>query len=48
MTARAALDILEDGVVPCLFTDLANPTSNAIYRAIGFRPLLDRVAVRFD
>lgn len=26
-----------------LFTDLANPTSNALYAAIGFRPVLDMV-----
>jgi len=25
----------------CLFTDLANPTSNNIYQAIGYRPVLD-------
>lgn len=31
----------------CLYTDLANPTSNAIYRRIGYRPLLDVKDVRF-
>lgn len=25
----------------CLFTDLANPTSNKIYQAIGYRPVID-------
>ena len=25
----------------CLFTDLANPTSNNIYQSIGYRPVLD-------
>jgi GNAT superfamily N-acetyltransferase len=25
----------------CLFTDLANPTSNKIYEAIGYRPVVD-------
>jgi hypothetical protein len=25
----------------CLFTDLANPTSNGIYQTIGYRPILD-------
>ena len=25
----------------CLYTDLANPTSNAIYRRIGYRPVCD-------
>ena len=31
-----------------LFTDLANPTSNAIYQSIGFEPLSDRHVVRFE
>jgi hypothetical protein len=25
----------------CLFTDLANPTSNSIYQKIGYRPVCD-------
>jgi predicted GNAT family acetyltransferase len=25
----------------CLFTDLANPTSNAIYQRLGYQPLVD-------
>jgi len=25
----------------CLYTDLANPTSNSIYQRIGYRPLCD-------
>ncbi|MFI8104860.1 GNAT family N-acetyltransferase [Streptomyces sp. NPDC086023] len=29
-----------------LFTDLANPTSNGVYRRIGYRPVEDRVRVR--
>ena len=32
----------------CLFTNLANPTSNAIYRRIGYRPTQDWVQVWFD
>lgn len=28
-----------------LFTDLANPTSNAIYQRIGFRPVSDRITL---
>lgn len=47
-TAAAAADILAEGAVPCLFTDLANPTSNRVYRRLGFRPVLDRTLVRFD
>lgn len=30
-----------------LFTDLANPTSNAIYQSIGFRPVDDHALVTF-
>ncbi len=33
--------ILDDGARPCLFTDQANPTSNAIYQALGYRPVVD-------
>ncbi|NDZ77671.1 hypothetical protein G3I19_03840 [Streptomyces sp. SID10853] len=28
-----------------LFTDIANPTSNGVYRRIGYRPLAERVVV---
>lgn len=31
-----------------LFTDLANPTSNALYQRLGFRPIEDRVVVQFE
>jgi RimJ/RimL family protein N-acetyltransferase len=47
-TSAAARQILDGGAVACLYTDLANPTSNRIYQALGFRPVLDRCAVRFD
>jgi GNAT superfamily N-acetyltransferase len=30
-----------------LFTDLANPTSNALYRRLGYQPVGDRVTLRF-
>jgi RimJ/RimL family protein N-acetyltransferase len=30
-----------------LFTDLANPTSNALYQRLGFRPVSDRLALSF-
>jgi len=30
-----------------LFTDLANPTSNALYRRIGYEPVEDRVVLVF-
>ena len=41
-------DILDDGAVPCLYTDLANPTSNRIYQALGYDAVLDRTLLRFD
>jgi RimJ/RimL family protein N-acetyltransferase len=31
-----------------LFTDLANPTSNALYQRLGFRPLGDRAVFHFE
>jgi predicted GNAT family acetyltransferase len=30
-----------------LYTQLANPTSNAIYRAIGYEPVSDVLRYRF-
>jgi GNAT superfamily N-acetyltransferase len=47
-TARAAFDILDGAALPVLYTDLANPTSNKVYRALGFRPVADRLSVTFD
>lgn len=32
----------------CLFTDLANPTSNAIYRRLGYYPVYDQAELEFD
>ncbi|MFG1607450.1 GNAT family N-acetyltransferase [Actinoplanes sp. NPDC049265] len=31
-----------------LFTDLANPTSNALYQRLGYRPVEDRKVVLFQ
>ncbi|GAA4597135.1 RimJ/RimL family protein N-acetyltransferase [Actinoplanes octamycinicus] len=42
---RAALDAGAGQVV--LYTDLANPTSNALYQRLGYRPVEDRAVVRF-
>ncbi len=42
--SRAALAAGARSVV--LFTDLANPTSNALYQRLGFRPVEDRVLLR--
>jgi predicted GNAT family acetyltransferase len=33
--------VLEEGNRACLFTDQANPTSNGIYQALGYRPVVD-------
>lgn len=46
VTAAATRDVLDEGAVPVLFTDLANPTSNKIYQAIGYRPVEQRLLVR--
>jgi predicted GNAT family acetyltransferase len=42
---RGALDSGAQNVV--LFTDQANPTSNSLYRRLGFDPVEDRVVLRF-
>lgn len=47
VTARAAFDILDSGAVPVLYADVGNATSNKIYRAIGFRPVNERLSVTF-
>ncbi len=43
--SRLALDQGADEVV--LFTDLANPTSNALYQRLGYRPVEDRLILEF-
>ena len=47
VTAAATRSILDEGAIPVLFTDLANPTSNKIYQQLGYRPVEDRVVVTF-
>lgn len=42
---RHALDT--DSTAAVLFSDIANPTSNAVYQRIGYRPLEDRIVVTF-
>ena len=44
--SQAALDAGVREVV--LYTDLANPTSNALYQRLGFRPVEDRVVLSFE
>lgn len=44
--AEVSAGILANGDRACLFTDQANPTSNKIYEALGYRRLVDMVAMR--
>ena len=49
LVAAASQAELDRGRRWCfLFTDLANPTSNRIYQAIGYRPIRDVHMLRFD
>jgi uncharacterized protein len=49
LTAAVSADQLARGRRFCfLFTDLANPTSNKIYAAIGYEPVTDVDQYRFD
>jgi GNAT superfamily N-acetyltransferase len=43
--ALVARRLCDEGVRVCLFTDQANPTSNALYERLGFRPLVDMAEV---
>jgi GNAT superfamily N-acetyltransferase len=47
-TATATADVLADGALPVLFTDLANQTTNKIYRAIGYGFVEERLVATFD
>jgi len=52
--ATAAVATLSDAMLKrgrrfcCLYTDLANPTSNSIYAKIGYRPIRDDVEIDFE
>jgi RimJ/RimL family protein N-acetyltransferase len=49
VTAAAVRWALQHGATEVvLFTDLANPTSNHIYREIGFRPVRDYARIDFE
>jgi predicted GNAT family acetyltransferase len=49
VVAALSQHILDDGKrFCCLYTDLANPTSNSIYRKIGYVPVADVVDIHFD
>ena len=48
LVSQVSRQVLESGFSHCvLYTDLANPTSNSIYRRLGYRPLLDVMDVDF-
>ncbi|TWD79693.1 putative GNAT family acetyltransferase [Kribbella amoyensis] len=47
LTTHVTATILAQGNQACLYTDLANPTSNKIYHAIGYRPITDFVDLEF-
>jgi GNAT superfamily N-acetyltransferase len=46
LTAFVSRRIIDSGSAACLYTDLANRTSNKIYAAIGYEPVAD--FVRYD
>ena len=48
LVAALSRGTLAEGLRCILYTDLANPTSNAIYRAIGYRAVAEVLRYRFD
>ncbi|WP_246486745.1 GNAT family N-acetyltransferase [Kribbella qitaiheensis] len=48
LTSHVSAEILADGNQACLYTDLANPTSNKIYFQAGYRPVADFVDFAFE
>jgi predicted GNAT family acetyltransferase len=49
VVAALSQRILDDGKrFCCLYTDLANPTSNSIYQKIGYEPVADVIDIQFD
>lgn len=46
--AALAQIALDAGATPCLFTDQANPVSNALYARIGFTPVVDMANLVLD
>jgi GNAT superfamily N-acetyltransferase len=47
LTSHVTAEILATGNQACLYTDVANPTSNKIYHQAGYRPLADFVVLEF-
>jgi GNAT superfamily N-acetyltransferase len=48
LTSHVSAHILAQGNQACLYTDLANPTSNKIYHQAGYRPVADFIDVEFS
>ena len=48
VVAALSRERLEAGERCMLYTDLANPTSNAIYEAIGYRRVGDSISIAFS
>lgn len=49
VVAALSQRILDEGKqFCCLYTDLANPTSNSIYQKIGYAPVADAIEMLFD
>jgi predicted GNAT family acetyltransferase len=49
LVAKLSQHLLDTGRRFCfLYTDLANPTSNKIYRDIGYEPLSESIHIMFD
>jgi predicted GNAT family acetyltransferase len=48
VTAHVTRQLIEKGARVMLFTDAANPTSNSIYQAIGYRLVDEFVQMRLD
>jgi predicted GNAT family acetyltransferase len=46
--AAVSRHLLDAGVRVCLFTDQANPVSNALYERLGFRRLVDQANIAID
>jgi uncharacterized protein len=47
LVGKLSGDVLEGGDRCILYTDLANPTSNSVYRALGYRAVDEALAYRF-